>query len=337
MVYIQFSIIIPTFNRSIVLRDCLANIANQQFPLEQIEVIVVDDGSTDDTEKIVTSMPLPFSLRYLKQTNRGPAAARNLAILHAHGEFFLFINDDTLLGRSALARHLQAHLACAPDPVAVLGRFDPIPEFALTPVGFVCANYDFLFQYNHLKHGQRYKYTYFYTCNISIKADLIWRAGLFDEDFKHPAAEDIELGARLAALGCPVFFDNECTAYHDHVISVAQFASIHRMRGAAAIMLFHKHPKLSWLLANQRARLYHIEQELAICQETEIAVMEPLIRKIDETNRKHLNSALPKIKSVASHIAPLMRSIQLFYNWLGYLDNPLCTEVAAMSPKNIAR
>jgi glycosyltransferase involved in cell wall biosynthesis len=329
MASIQFSIIIPTFNRSAVLRDCLANIGFQHFDLDRIEVIVVDDGSTDDTERMVGSLGLPFAITYCRQQNRGPAAARNLAISRARGEWLLFINDDTLLARNALERHLHGHLSRPGEAVAVLGRFDPIPEFAQTPIGYVIAHMDLVFQYRNLKHDGYHKFVYFYTCNISVRRELVIRAGLFDEDFRQPAGEDIELGARLEALGCRVVFDAYCNAYHDHVLCAAQFAAMHRMRGAAAMTFFHKHPKRCWLYEHQRARLRNVARERELAEVTERTVMTPLIGSIDALNTEYRDAGREQVNTVAAHIAPLMSNLKSFYEWWGYLDNPLCPEVLA--------
>jgi glycosyltransferase involved in cell wall biosynthesis len=332
MASIRFSIIIPTFNRSAVLRDCLANIGFQHFDLDRVEVIVVDDGSTDNTERMIRSLAVPFAMTYCRQQNRGPAAARNLAISRARGDLLLFLNDDTLLGQDALARHLRGHEGRADEPVAVLGRFDPIPDFAQTPIGHVIAGTDLVFQYDRLKHDQYHSWVYFYTCNISLRRELVIRAGLFDEDFRQPAGEDTELGARLDTLGCRVLFDTHCRAYHDHVLSAAQFAAMHRMRGAAAITFFHKHPGRCWLYAHQLARLHNGARERELADAMEGAVMTPLIQRIDALNTRHRDAGRDQVATLAAHIAPLMRNIKLFYEWRGYLDNPLCADVAAAGP-----
>jgi len=85
-----FSIIIPTFNRAALLREALASVARQTF--RDFEVIVVDDGSRDETESVVNSCDLPVT--FLRQENRGPGAARNLAIQHSQGRYIAFLDSD---------------------------------------------------------------------------------------------------------------------------------------------------------------------------------------------------------------------------------------------------
>ncbi|MBV5349891.1 glycosyltransferase family 2 protein, partial [bacterium] len=86
--------IIPTFNRSAILVRCLQHLISQTLPPEHFEVIVCDDGSTDDTYEQVKAFRAPYSIVYLRQENSGPAAARNMGIRKAAGAFILFLNDD---------------------------------------------------------------------------------------------------------------------------------------------------------------------------------------------------------------------------------------------------
>lgn len=92
------SVIVPTFNRSELLLSALESIRCQTF--RPIEVVVVDDGSTDDTLDIIrqwvakNEAPGTFLIRCWKQANQGPNAARNLGIRESHGEFIAFLDSD---------------------------------------------------------------------------------------------------------------------------------------------------------------------------------------------------------------------------------------------------
>jgi GT2 family glycosyltransferase len=85
-----FSVIIPTYNRAALLREALESVARQTF--RDFELFVVDDGSTDDTEAIVKSCGLPVI--FVRQNNRGPGAARNLALQKAQGRYLAFLDSD---------------------------------------------------------------------------------------------------------------------------------------------------------------------------------------------------------------------------------------------------
>jgi hypothetical protein len=86
-----FSVVIPTYNRRALLENALQSVWNQTFT--DYEVIVVDDGSTDGTREYLTSLA---GVTVLTQENRGPGAARNLAIRQAEGRYIAFLDSDDL-------------------------------------------------------------------------------------------------------------------------------------------------------------------------------------------------------------------------------------------------
>jgi glycosyltransferase involved in cell wall biosynthesis len=98
----RISVVIPTYNRARTLVRALDSVFAQGVP--DLEVIVVDDGSGDDTKGTIARYPHPVT--YLEQANAGPAAARNRALAVARGEFIAFLDSDDVY----LPRHLEAHL-----------------------------------------------------------------------------------------------------------------------------------------------------------------------------------------------------------------------------------
>lgn len=98
------SVIIPTYNRAPYLRDALESIFRQTF--KDHEIIVVDDGSTDDTKQVLA--PFMDRIRYLYQENRGEAAARNRGIGESRGEWIAFLDSDDMWEPHALETLLRA-------------------------------------------------------------------------------------------------------------------------------------------------------------------------------------------------------------------------------------
>lgn len=86
------SVIIPTRNRSALLKQAIESVLAVDHATFNLEVIVVDDGSTDDTAQVVAALPVT----YLRANGAGVSAARNMGIDAAHGEFLAFIDDDDL-------------------------------------------------------------------------------------------------------------------------------------------------------------------------------------------------------------------------------------------------
>ena len=93
---IFFSVIIPTYNRSTLLINTVDSVLAQNYP--HFEVIIVDDGSTDDTQQVVrnTYSNVP-QIRYFYKQNEERGAARNFGLKHAKGEYALFFDSDDFM------------------------------------------------------------------------------------------------------------------------------------------------------------------------------------------------------------------------------------------------
>lgn len=101
-----FSIIVPVYNRADLIQQTLNSILNQKF--QDLEIIVVDDGSTDGTLKALTKYG--DKIRVFQQQNKGPGAARNLGIAHARGQYITFLDSDDLWFPWTLSKYKEAIL-----------------------------------------------------------------------------------------------------------------------------------------------------------------------------------------------------------------------------------
>ena len=97
----RISIVIPTYNESKVLLDCLKSLETQAF--SDFDLVLVDDGSNDNTLKLASEFKLKnYSLKFLKQNHKGAGAARNLGAKEAHGEILVFVDADMTFDREFL-------------------------------------------------------------------------------------------------------------------------------------------------------------------------------------------------------------------------------------------
>jgi GT2 family glycosyltransferase len=180
------SVIIPVHNRKSELQACLSALAAQDFPLHQFEVIVCDDGSTEDFSQIIAeARKRQLQINYVRQLNKGPAAARNLGIKHAKAEIVAMTDSDTLPDRSWLRKLIEA-LDADPNAVGVEGRVFANNENEFAPLGEGPEN----------QSGGVYL-----TCNMAYRRKVLFDVGGFDETFLFPAYEDVELAARAIQRG----------------------------------------------------------------------------------------------------------------------------------------
>jgi len=105
------SVVIPTYNRLPILRKCLQALEEQRLeaPVERYEVVLVDDGSTDNTVHWLDAHATAFPhVRLIRQDHGGPAEGRNRGVEHAHGDVIVFIDSDLVVTPSFLVCHARA-------------------------------------------------------------------------------------------------------------------------------------------------------------------------------------------------------------------------------------
>jgi glycosyltransferase involved in cell wall biosynthesis len=249
------TVIIPTFNREDVLRKALEAYRVQSRPELVRELIVVDDGSTDGTQEVVKIFQTraPFQVRYLRQENKGPAAARNLGIRNTSSELLLFTDSDIIPSLTLVEEHVKWHVENPSGNVSVLGYVTWSPELNPTPFMRWYGENGALFAFRRLRHHSQITTDCFYTCNLSLKASFLRRVGGFDEEFESAAWEDIELGYRLQKAGMRLFYDREAVGYHHQAFSFAE-ACLKARRNKSARQVFmqkdagrdYSRRRLSW-------------------------------------------------------------------------------------------
>ncbi len=258
----EFSVVIPTYNRAAVLESTLRALARQKTTLEAkgafaFEVIVVDDGSRDDTARRVRSLEgeFPARLLYLHQQNRRQGAARNLGSRRAAGELLLFLGDDTAPDPDFLAQHLAAHRE-EPEPVTVIGYTPWAPRLEATRFMRYVGEQGWQFGFSLIEDPSDVPFNFLYTSNLSLPRELFLEVGGFDEEFQEYGWEDVELGWRLRRRGVRLIYRDSAVAHHDHPTTIASFVARQRRVGASAWTLYRKHPDLGGFLGLPDYRRY---------------------------------------------------------------------------------
>jgi glycosyltransferase involved in cell wall biosynthesis len=249
----SFSVVIPTYRRPETLFPVLDALGRQTNP-PPFEVIVVDDGSGDDTPRRLAAYRPAYPFRFFAQENGGPATARNRGVREARERFVLFLGDDTVPEPALLSVHGGAHAERPHDPVAVLGYTTWPRGLKVSPFLHHINEYGLQFGYGLIRDPEAVPFNFFYTSNVSLPRDLLLDAGLFDTSFPHAAWEDIEVAYRLMQRGMRMLYRPAAVARHHHDITFASFRARQRKAGEAAAIFYRKHPELGDFLAVPLAR-----------------------------------------------------------------------------------
>lgn len=246
----QVSVIIPTYNRAAFLPETIRSVKNQSFA--DLEIIVADDGSTDDTAAIVpTCGP---DVTYLPLPHRGqPAATRNGGLRVARGEFIAFLDSDDLFWPDKLAVQVQA-LEAHPEiglvysngtffrdnPTAVTGRvLDGMP----TPTGNAFPD---------LLRGN-----FLFPPVILLRRRCLDQVGVFDENPDFYGVEDYELWLRIAARCSFLYLPGDVAAIRRHENSISSHFAIHKSRVVKVLRhIENLHPDLTRTYRQQLSEGY---------------------------------------------------------------------------------
>lgn len=217
------SVVMPTYNRRAILPEALNALEAQTLSRERFELVIVDDGSTDDTPAFLSRYlkESPLHVRCDAQENKGPGAARNRGVRQAHGWLILFLGDDIMVAPDLLDQHLAWHRERLEDSVAVLGRITWDPGRPITPFMWWLENGGPQYKYWAIQDPENAGYRHFYASNISFKRQFLLQKGLFDEEFPYASTEDTELGLRLERQGMRMTYNAQAVGHHDHYTTLA--------------------------------------------------------------------------------------------------------------------
>jgi len=256
------SVVISSYNASNILAKTLAGLQLQTYPSSLVEVVVSDDGSTDQIEDVIAMHKTRLQLRFLTHTHQGYrlATVRNRGILAARNEIIVQIDCDMLPLPNFLEEHLRwfhvgSRLATigsrkfvdtsgiSPDDVAArIGEIKRLPSIASSSNDGKTIDK----RLPQLREFPMHPYPYncFYGGNVAFERETALEAGLYDEAFNgNWSYEDIEFGYRLHKLGVVLVFEPRALALHqeNEVVSLEQRIKGHR---ANRPLLFQKVPGL---------------------------------------------------------------------------------------------
>ena len=228
---IQVSVIVPTYNSGAALKKCLEGLEKQNFPTNQFEVIVVDDGSTDETASLLKQ----YSARYFYQDNAGPAAARNKGVELAKADVVLFTDSDCVPDENWI-KEMAGSLA-DPEIVGVKGAY----ETKQNALWARFAQIEFMERYKLLL--KRKYIDMVDTYSAGYKKNLFLSAGGFDTAFPMPNGEDADLSYRMSQKGWKMVFNPKAYVWHlSHPDTLAKYMKLKFWRAYWRMEVYKKSP-----------------------------------------------------------------------------------------------
>lgn len=208
----KLSIVIPTIASSGTLDDVLGALAGQDPPLRDAEVRVVLDATARPDRPVAEDSAYEFPVTVSQASRPGASAARNHGWRAASAPLILFLDDDIVPTRTLVAEHLARHESHPAPEVAVLGSVRWSPAVDVTPF-MRWLEMGIQFDFGSIE-GTEAGWGHFYSCNVSLKRELLdWVDGFDEERFPY-GYEDLELARRLSGHGLRLLYNPAAVGEH---------------------------------------------------------------------------------------------------------------------------
>ena len=226
-----FSIILPVFNRELLVRETIESVLNQSFT--NFDLLLVNDGSTDNTQEIL--LCYKNRIRLINQPNQGPEIARNTGVEHAKGEYLVFLDSDDILLPGALSIYSQI-IEREQKPAVILGK---VKHFKTTN------------QLNKQKPGNDRLVKYSFNKDFFSKRETAWigtssiilKRSYWNTKtcFKGGSIDDLDFMLRIGNLSPCLMIDSpETVGYRCHEGNSINDVKINLIRLKNNLLLEHK-------------------------------------------------------------------------------------------------
>lgn len=233
------SIVIPAYNASKTIEECLDAITKQKFK-GKYEVVVVNDGSTDATPALVGKYVKGVKgrgsaqgVRLISQENAGPAKARNVGARNAKGRIVIFTDSDCV---------------AKPDFVAEMVKPFEDPKVSGVQGAYLCRQREVMGRFGQLEIEQRYEkmrkeeyIDFIGSYAAAYKRRVFLEHKGFDESFPTASGEDTDLSFRISSAGHKFVFNEKANVYHYHPTSFLKYLRVKFFRGYWRVLVYRKH------------------------------------------------------------------------------------------------
>ena len=309
------SVIIPTYNRKDLLREVLNSLAQQTYPKDHFEVIIVDDGSTDGTAAISTEY-FPFVLRYFWQSNQGDAIARNLGVGQSQADILVFLDDDMFVEPDYLAYLIREHAEYQNRITVGVVNIRPEETTPLTLAIDTSLTPNF--------NSAEVAFTDVFSNNMSIWREAYLKIGMM-KGLDFPGSSmwcDLDFNYRAYQQGFQFCRSTKAICWHrDYTISnLNNYKKRVRTAAYRAVVLFQKYPEL---LA--RVPMFYDKTPIIWGQDSPRLITRKLIRHMVSSppalwSMEQLASTLEKHSLTSSILRLLYRYIVGGYIFQGYRE-----------------
>lgn len=215
----KVSIIIPTLNRASYLKNALISTLNQSFPKDEYEIIVIDNGSTDNTKQVIEDLNQAHNnrIRYFYDARPGLHIGRHLGAKHAYGEILLYGDDDIIASpewvKEVYACYSKKEVGAAGGKIIPKFESDP-PEWLRHFHSGYLSLLDLGDEYLEINTNQ------IYGCNLSIRKDVLFELGGFNPDgmppdlIKYRGDGETALMTRVVEGGYKTVYNPKACVYH---------------------------------------------------------------------------------------------------------------------------
>jgi len=235
------SIIIPSYNRMDSLLKTLEGFKNQSYPLDRYEVVVIDDGSTDETSEVST-IHFPFHFSYHYQPNQGSASARNTGAERSTGSILIFVDDDILVEPAYIEGLVEEHETCA----RIIAMAAELPFLENEPTLFQRIRSVSSRTKTNLNQSEFVQYTNCVTNNLSIERKDFFEIGMMQDVAGDGPTwwGDVDLGYRAHRAGYNFRRSGKAICYHDDYSNRSLRSSSQRAYQVSqmVVLLFQKYP-----------------------------------------------------------------------------------------------
>lgn len=243
----KVDIIIPTFNRAKLVTNVLDCLSKQT--VKDFRVIMVNDGSTDETKKVLEKYTEGSQLEIiiLNTPNGGRSKARNIGVETSDREIILFLDDDMLPEESFVSKHLNHHLE---NPDTILSGFQYIdPNLVENDFQKYKCKLESVWRDPFL--NQKLEITFekfnFTSGNMSLSKDIFIKLGGFDTRLK--SAVDFDFATRALLQNYKIYYDDSIVAWHSDRVTLQSYKKRHKEYYIANEELLVLHPEYASLHA----------------------------------------------------------------------------------------